>query len=57
MRKFTGAGEFYWAPALLSVASVADIIERDRGDNFDWIREQFLDQYYLNSALTVSAKI
>ena len=28
----------------------------DRGDNFDWIREQFLDLYYLNVAQSVSVR-
>ena len=29
----------------------------DRGDNFDWIREQFLDLYYLNATQSVSVRI
>ena len=44
MRRFTGAGEFfYWTPTLSSVVSDADIVKENRGENFDRIREQFSD--------------
>ena len=51
MRRF-----FFQAPAS-SVASDVDIVKRDRGDSFDWIRELFLDLYYLSATQSVSAKI
>ena len=49
-RRFMGARELiYWAPTSSSVVSDADIVKRDMGDDFDWIREQVLDLYYLNA--------
>ena len=48
IRRFTGAGEFfYWLPHLRWLAVLWTSSRGDWGDDFDWIREQFLDLYYL----------
>ena len=43
-----GAGEFFIGlPHCHRLAMTQTSSRNNKGDNFDWIREQFLDLYYL----------